>query len=43
MVVLCIYHPAGRALTSDWAMNIFMKVLYENIFTVVLYENKLYS
>ena len=30
-------HPAGRALTSDWSVNCFIMVVYENILLVVFW------
>ena len=30
--VVRMYHPAGRALTSDWSVNSFIMVVYENVF-----------
>ena len=31
-----LYYPAERALTSDWFVNTFIMVVYENISLVAL-------
>ena len=32
-------HPAGRALNSDWSLNSFIMVVYDNLLAVLWTEN----
>ena len=37
MEFLVLQHPAGRSLRSDWSINSFIMVVYENCFLVMLW------
>ena len=35
----CLYHSAGRVLTSDWSVSSFIMVVYENLLAALWTEN----